>query len=167
MSQGRRAGGGAYRLVPDGQRLQLLVGSLEGEPERVERETAMLQELARDNRLLREMLASIQCEKLRLHEEYVALREENDRRRCEESRLREELAAVAGDAAAQAELTACIPVRLGGQVVGAIAVFRLLDHGARVCEIDRELLEQLTSQAAAALGCASPHHVGAGRAGLP
>jgi nitrate/nitrite-specific signal transduction histidine kinase len=51
-------------------------------------------------------------------------------------------------------LTACVPLMLGNQAVGAVAVFRLLpqkQHGLQ--QLDHDLLELLRAQAGLALYC--------------
>lgn len=50
-------------------------------------------------------------------------------------------------------LTACIPLRLDETVVGAIAIFRLLQQKQQLEPIDHELFELLASHAASALYC--------------
>lgn len=63
------------------------------------------------------------------------------------------------------ELTACVPLRLPGRVIGAIAIFRLLPQKAGLESIDRELFALLDTHAATALYCASLHaRVSAGAA---
>lgn len=57
----------------------------------------------------------------------------------------------------EAELTACIPLTLNGQVTGAIAVFRLLSHKPSLTGVDHELFELLATHAATALYCARLH----------
>jgi GAF domain len=57
----------------------------------------------------------------------------------------------------EAELTACIPITLEGEVSGVIALFRLLSHKAGLAEIDREIFDLLASQAGSALYCAKLH----------
>ena len=52
-----------------------------------------------------------------------------------------------GDAA----LTACIPLKVAGRVVGVLAVFRLLPHKGRLDEIDIDLFDVLAAHAASAL----------------
>jgi putative methionine-R-sulfoxide reductase with GAF domain len=52
-------------------------------------------------------------------------------------------------------LTACIPLRVGGEVIGAIAIFRLLGHKRGLEDVDRELFALLGTQAAAALQLAA------------
>lgn len=52
-----------------------------------------------------------------------------------------------GDAA----LTACIPLKVAGQVVGVLAVFRLLPHKGRLDSIDIDLFDVLAAHAASAL----------------
>ena len=53
----------------------------------------------------------------------------------------------------EAGLTACIPLKLGGRVTGAIALFRLLPQKAELSALDRELFELLATHAATALYC--------------
>ncbi len=54
----------------------------------------------------------------------------------------------------ETELTACIPLKLDDQVIGLIAVFRLLSQkGGRLESLDRELFDLLATQAATALYC--------------
>lgn len=45
----------------------------------------------------------------------------------------------------------CIPLTLDGRMVGAIQIFKLLDHKQDIADIDKELLELLSGQAATAL----------------
>jgi GAF domain-containing protein len=52
-----------------------------------------------------------------------------------------------GDAA----LTACIPLKVAGRVVGVLAVFRLLPHKLRLDAIDIDLFDVLAANAASAL----------------
>ena len=52
-----------------------------------------------------------------------------------------------GDAA----LTACIPLKVAGRVVGVLAVFRLLPHKLRLDAIDLDLFDVLAANAASAL----------------
>lgn len=49
------------------------------------------------------------------------------------------------------QLTACVPLKVDGQVTGAIALFGLLEHKGRLESADRELLEVLSTHAATAL----------------
>ena len=51
-------------------------------------------------------------------------------------------------------LTACVPLRLCGRVVGVLAMFRLLEQKPCLVDLDRELLELVSMQAAPALYCA-------------
>ncbi len=54
------------------------------------------------------------------------------------------------------EVTACIPLKVEGQVTAVIAVFNLLPQKDQVIEaLDRELLDLLASQAGIALHCAT------------
>ncbi len=57
----------------------------------------------------------------------------------------------------EADLTACIPLLLEGQVMGALAIFRLLSHKPHLEPLDTELFDLLTSQAAVALYCTTLH----------
>jgi GAF domain-containing protein len=51
-------------------------------------------------------------------------------------------------------LTACIPLVLDGHVIGAIAVFRLLDQKeSKLAPLDFELFDLLATHAASALYC--------------
>jgi GAF domain len=54
-------------------------------------------------------------------------------------------------------LSACVPLRVGGVAVGAVAIFRLLPHKERLDEVDRALFGQLATHAATALYCARLH----------
>jgi hypothetical protein len=54
-------------------------------------------------------------------------------------------------------LTAVIPLRQQHQIVGAIAIFRLLGHKPALTSIDHELLELLSSEAGSALYCCRLH----------
>ncbi len=54
-------------------------------------------------------------------------------------------------AAGEAEVTACIPLRLDGLVTGAIVVYRLLPHKSGLEEVDFELFDLLAMHAATAL----------------
>lgn len=54
-------------------------------------------------------------------------------------------------------VTASIPLRIGEHVVGAILVFRLLEHKLSLEVVDHELFELLAVHAATALYCASLH----------
>jgi len=57
----------------------------------------------------------------------------------------------------EANLTACIPLKLNDTVTGAIAVFRLLPQKAGLEELDHELFDLLASHAAMALYCTGLH----------
>jgi hypothetical protein len=52
-------------------------------------------------------------------------------------------------------LTACIPLRLDGQVTGFIAIHRLLAHKTQLESLDHELFDLLATHAATALYCTS------------
>jgi len=70
-------------------------------------------------------------------------------------------ACLAGDSALTVEtpiengLTACVPMRLEGRVIGVIAVFRLLPQKSGFTRVDLELFDLLGVQAATALYSAS------------
>jgi len=57
------------------------------------------------------------------------------------------------DDAAGSDLTACIPLRLDDRVVGAVAIFRLLQQKQGLEPLDFELFDLLASHAATALYC--------------
>ena len=63
------------------------------------------------------------------------------------------------DPADQQPLTASVPLKIGEQVIGAILVFRLLEHKPSLEAVDHELFELLAVHAATALYCASLHAV--------
>lgn len=50
-------------------------------------------------------------------------------------------------------LNACIPMKIDGRLVGAVAVFRLLQQKSGWAEVDHQLFELLGTQAAIALFC--------------
>jgi GAF domain len=52
-------------------------------------------------------------------------------------------------------LTACVPLELGGQVTGALAIYGLLHHKRSLGSVDRELLALLQKHAATALRAAA------------
>jgi nitrate/nitrite-specific signal transduction histidine kinase len=56
-------------------------------------------------------------------------------------------------------LTACVPLKVGDQLIGAILVFRLLDHKPSLQPVDHELFELLAVHASTALYCATLHNV--------
>jgi len=53
------------------------------------------------------------------------------------------------------DITACIPLRVDGRIIGLIAVFRLLDQKNGLEEIDKEVFNLLATHAATALYCTS------------
>jgi nitrate/nitrite-specific signal transduction histidine kinase len=59
-------------------------------------------------------------------------------------------------------LTACVPLKLDGQVRGAVAIFRLLPQKPGIEDLDRELFDLLGSHVAMALYCTSLHERFAG-----
>jgi len=54
-------------------------------------------------------------------------------------------------------LTACVPLRIDGRDIGAILIFRLLDHKPGLQPVDHELFDLLGVHASTALYCASLH----------
>ncbi len=54
-------------------------------------------------------------------------------------------------------LTACVPLKIGERVIGAILVFRLLEHKQGLQAVDHELFELLSIHASTALYCANLH----------
>jgi putative methionine-R-sulfoxide reductase with GAF domain len=63
---------------------------------------------------------------------------------------------VAADGA-ESRLTACVPLKLDGRVMGVIAIFSLLPQKSAIEELDHELFDVLATQAAFALYCTSLH----------
>lgn len=61
------------------------------------------------------------------------------------------------DPSQQEPLTACIPLQVENRVVGAVLVFRLLEHKTALQPLDYELFELLAVHASVALYCASLH----------
>jgi hypothetical protein len=61
-----------------------------------------------------------------------------------------------GEGSREAPL-ACIPLKVGERVIGAIVIFRLLPHKSRLESIDHELFELLVTHAASALYCSDLH----------
>lgn len=61
------------------------------------------------------------------------------------------------------DLTACVPLKLGGAVTGALAVYRLLEHKPSLRAVDRELLGLLEKHAAAAVRTSALRARAAGR----
>ena len=57
----------------------------------------------------------------------------------------------------ETKLTACVPLKIGDTIIGAILVFRLLDHKESLQPVDHELFELLSVHAANALYCSSLH----------
>ena len=54
-------------------------------------------------------------------------------------------------------LTACIPLRIDGEVIGMIVIFGLLGHKPALSDIDREMFDLLAVHAATSLYCATLH----------
>lgn len=54
-------------------------------------------------------------------------------------------------------VTACVPLKVGSDIRGAIVVFRLLPHKTELERVDHELFELLAVHAATALYCATLH----------
>jgi hypothetical protein len=63
----------------------------------------------------------------------------------------------AGAAAEESNLTTCIPLRLDDEVIGAIAIFQLLQHKPALEELDYEMFDLLATHAATALYCTALH----------
>lgn len=59
----------------------------------------------------------------------------------------------AGGPGVEAHLTACVPLKLGDRVIGALALFRLLPQKAGFEPLDREMFDLLATHAATALYC--------------
>jgi hypothetical protein len=57
------------------------------------------------------------------------------------------------------KLTACVPLKIGERTIGAILVFRLLEHKQALQPVDHELFELLALHASTALYCANLHGV--------
>lgn len=67
-------------------------------------------------------------------------------------------AQVPADGSRIAGVTACIPLKVGDEVSGVVAVFRLLPQKSNVLEsLDHELLDLLAAQAGVALHCSRLH----------
>jgi len=60
-------------------------------------------------------------------------------------------------AGGQDKLTACVPLKIGDRIIGAILVFRLLEHKQELQPVDHELFELLAVHASTALYCANLH----------
>jgi sensor histidine kinase regulating citrate/malate metabolism len=60
-------------------------------------------------------------------------------------------------------LTAHVPLQIGEEVIGAILVFRLLDHKPALQPVDHELFDLLAVHASTALYCATLHAKTVGR----
>ena len=54
-------------------------------------------------------------------------------------------------------ITACVPLKIGDRIIGAIAVFRLLAHKPGLESLDHELFALLAVHASTALYCATLH----------
>ena len=67
----------------------------------------------------------------------------------------------------EANLTACIPLRLNGAVTGVIALFRLLPQKLELQELDRELFWLLETHLAKVLYCTELHESQAAKNGVP
>lgn len=53
------------------------------------------------------------------------------------------------------QITACIPLSIGASIIGAILIFRLLDHKTSLQPVDHEIFDLLAVHAATALYCAT------------
>lgn len=65
----------------------------------------------------------------------------------------------------EANLTACVPLKVNGKVIGAVAIFRLLTQKAGFEELDRELFNLLATHAATALYCTGIYAIFTAEAG--
>jgi transcriptional regulator with GAF, ATPase, and Fis domain len=63
----------------------------------------------------------------------------------------------AGATAEESSLTACIPLKLDDEVIGAIAIFQLLQHKSALEDLDYEMFDLLATHAATALYCTALH----------
>lgn len=61
------------------------------------------------------------------------------------------------DPAERQPLTASVPLQIGDRAVGAVLVFRLLEHKPSLQQVDHELFDLLAVHASTALYCASLH----------
>lgn len=52
-------------------------------------------------------------------------------------------------------LTACIPLKIGERVIGAVAIFQLLPQKAKFCPLDFEVFDLLAARAGKALFCST------------
>ena len=59
-------------------------------------------------------------------------------------------------AAGEEDLTACIPLRVGHEVLGVVVVFRLLGHKPVLGDNDQALFELISSHAGLALHLRTP-----------
>ncbi len=64
---------------------------------------------------------------------------------------------LAGARPEEAQLTACVPLKLRGKVMAVLALFRLLPQKAGLEPLDQELFDLLADQAAMALYCTGLH----------
>jgi chromosome segregation ATPase len=64
-------------------------------------------------------------------------------------------------ASSEDALTALVPLKVDDRVIGAIAVFRLLEHKQGLQPVDHELFELLAVHASTALYCANLHETSA------
>jgi hypothetical protein len=63
-------------------------------------------------------------------------------------------------------ITAVVPLKIGESMIGAIVVFRLLEHKQGLQSVDHELFELLAVHASTALYCANLHEVNTAAAAL-
>lgn len=55
------------------------------------------------------------------------------------------------------QITACVPLKVNGEITGGILIFSLLEHKRELAAVDHELLELLAVHASTALYCATLH----------
>jgi nitrate/nitrite-specific signal transduction histidine kinase len=67
----------------------------------------------------------------------------------------------------EANLSACVPLKVNGKTIGAIAIFRLLTQKTGFEELDRELFNLLATHAATALYCAGIYALSTAEVGAP
>lgn len=80
--------------------------------------------------------------------------------------VKDESAPGAPSPALETHLTACIPMVVEGVVIGAVVIFRLLDHKPKLEPIDHELFALLGTHAAMALYCTTLVENSGGRRSL-
>jgi hypothetical protein len=72
---------------------------------------------------------------------------------------------LSAESASEGMPLACVPLKVGDRVIGAIAIFRLLQHKSNLESLDYELFNLLATHAATALYCSDLHRRFGGSAG--